>query len=174
MARSIKVACAAILSTCVAAQAFANDTYTDPNALGASLFGSSDTVVYIDEPGTDRAQTVDAVLATEVAAPFEGASLDMSGVDGSLRACYEAGGIAKQADDLSYFCTYLTTPPSVTATASVTGGGVPVVGGSVLSQDTYTGYDGTTNVEDPVLIDCVERGGTLIQLASNEAFACAM
>ncbi len=32
--------------------------------------------------------------------------LDMSGADGSLRACYVNGGMAQQMNDLSYVCSY--------------------------------------------------------------------
>lgn len=140
-----------------------------PETLGAALFGGSEPVVYIAPAGESRASTVAAVEAIDAATPLEGGRLDMSGRDGSLRACYAAGGIAKQHDDLSYFCTYdsASTGKGVGAVTAESSRFIAPVGAD-------TGYDGTTNVHDEALMDCMERGGSLIQLASNEAFACAM
>lgn len=137
-----------------------------PETVGAAIYGGSEPVVYV--PGADetRARTVAAVEVVAAATPFEGDRLDMSGRDGSLRACYAAGGIAKQSDDLSYHCTY--------DAASTGAGQASTESAYIAAPGVDTGYNGTTNLRDEALIDCMQRGGSLIQLASNEAFACAM
>lgn len=40
------------------------------------------------------------------AAPGEGQPLDITGADGSLRACYVNGGMVWKSSDLAYVCTY--------------------------------------------------------------------
>lgn len=141
-----------------------------PEAVGAALFGGSEPVVYIAPAGQTRAETVEAVEVVDAPRPNEGDSLDMSGRDGTLRSCYASGGIAKQSDDLSYYCTYDAASVGGPAAAAQTAEASPFI----VSEDVDTGYNGTTNVRDEALMDCMERGGSLIQLASNNAFACAM
>lgn len=144
--------------------AFADElVILDPQALGAPVYGSSDVVVAIPQPGDVRVQTVDAVEYVPTVAPVSTASLDMTGSDGSLRACYANGGIATQRQDFSYFCNY-EQETAATPTASAYS----------LSADAESSYQGTTDIVDEALIDCVNRGGSLIQLAANGQFACAM
>lgn len=113
------------------------------------------------EPGV---QTIPAVEYTgAVAAPQEGQVLDMSGADGSLRACYANGGMAKQGDDLLSRCTY----------AQPSGGAATAYNDYITPAGVDTGYDGTTNHMDPQLQDCMLRGGSFVQLTNNN-YACAM
>jgi len=139
-------------------------TVATPEAYTAPVYGSGDVVVAIPQVNDSAVQTVAAVEYIEpAAAPTATDTLDMSGADGSLRACYENGGIAKQRENFSYFCNYeKTAPAAVTETAYS------------LPADAESSYQGTTNIVDEALIDCVNRGGTLIQLAANGQFACAM
>ena len=146
--------------------AFANDLgVLSPETVGSTLYGSTDMVVHVPVPGESRAQTVAPVDVTNVpqaATPTEGQFVDMSGRDGTLRACYAAGGIAKQGQDLAYRCTFVQDAAPATQSAYIAPSG------------TDTGYDGSTDVEDPALLDCMSRGGSLIQLAGNGQYACAM
>ncbi len=152
------------LSTLFSGAAIAQDvTIVDAQALSAPVYGSADVVVAIPMPGDTTVQTVDAVEFVAAAAPAANGNLDMSGADGSLRACYENGGIAKQREDFSYFCNYEQDAPQQSASSAYS-----------LSADEDSSYVGTTNIVDEALIDCVNRGGSLIQLAANEQFACAM
>lgn len=113
------------------------------------------------QPGV---QTVPAVeYAAVKSAPQEGQVIDMSGADGTLRACYENGGMAKQGEDLLSRCTYnVPTPGAATAQSSF-----------ITPRGVDTGYDGTTNHMDPQLQDCLARGGSFVQLTNNN-YACAM
>ena len=162
-----KLSFAAIIaaSTIFAGSAFAQDvTIVDAQALSAPVYGSADVVVAVPNVNDVVVQTREAVEFVEAAAPSASDNLDMSGADGSLRACYANGGIAKQREDFSYFCNYeKSTPAASTASSAYS-----------LSSDAESSYQGTTNIVDEALIDCVNRGGSLIQLAANEQFACAM
>ncbi len=162
-----KLSFAAIIaaSTIFAGSAFAQDvTIVDAQALTAPVYGSADVVVAVPRPGDIAVQTTEAVEFVEAAAPTASDNLDMSGADGSLRACYANGGIAKQREDFSYFCNYEQSAPTQSTASSAYS----------LGADEESSYQGTTNIVDEALIDCVNRGGTLIQLAANEQFACAM
>ncbi len=161
------------LSTVVAASllvsgtAFAQgvSTVATPEAYTAPVYGSGDVVVSIPQVNDTATRTIDPVeYAGAIAAPSATATLDMSGADGTLRACYENGGIAKQREDFSYFCNYEKDAPQETVENSR----------YTLPAGADSSYQGTTNIADEALIDCVNRGGTLIQLAANEQFACAM
>jgi hypothetical protein len=152
-------------STFVSTAAFAQDvTIVDAQALTAPVYGSADVVIAVPRPGDVAVQSVDAVEYVEAAAPTSDGNLDMSGADGSLRACYANGGIAKQRQDFTYFCNYEQETAQASAAPSPYS----------LAADEPSSYQGTTNIADEALIDCVNRGGTLIQLAANEQFACAM
>ena len=163
----ISLAAVAAASILVSGIATAQDvqTVTTPEAYTAPVFGSGDVVVAVPQMGDTAVQSVAAVeYQGDVAAPTADQTLDMSGADGTLRACYAAGGIAKQREDFTYYCNYeKDTPATSTASSQYT-----------LPAGADSSYQGTTNIEDEQLIDCVNRGGTLIQLASNEQFACAM
>ena len=153
-------------STLVSGIALAQDvtTVTTPQAFTAPIYGSGDVVVAIPQVNESAVQSVDPVEYVAAAAPSADATLDMSGADGSLRACYANGGIAKQREDFTYFCNYeQAAPTQSTASSQYT-----------LPAGAESSYQGTNNIEDETLIDCVNRGGTLIQLASNHQFACAM
>ena len=167
--KKFAIAAVAAATTLASGIAMAQDvtTVTTPEAYTAPVFGSGDVVVSIPQVNDSAVQSVAAVeYSGEVAAPTADQTLDMSGADGTLRACYAAGGIAKQREDFTYFCNYEKDEPA-TATASSTSQ-------YTLPQGAESSYQGTTNIADEQLIDCVNRGGTLIQLASNEQFACAM
>ncbi len=164
----VKLSFAAIVAatTLVSSATFAQDvtTVASPEVFTAPVYGSGDVVVAIPQVNDSVIQTVDAVEYTETAAaPDPSATLDMSGADGTLRACYANGGIAKQREDFSYFCNYEKSAPQESAASAYT-----------LPQGEDSSYQGTTNIADEALLDCVNRGGTLIQLAANEQFACAM
>lgn len=165
----VKLSFAAIVAatTLVSSVAIAQEvtTVASPEMVTAPIYGSGDVVVAIPQVNDSAIQTVEAVEYVEpAAAPDASATLDMSGADGTLRACYSNGGIAKQREDFSYFCNYeKSTPQTSTASSAYT-----------LPQGADSSYQGTTNIADEALMDCVNRGGTLIQLASNEQFACAM
>lgn len=164
----VKLSFAAVVavSTLASGFAFASDvtTVATPEAYTAPVYGSGDVVVAIPQVNDAAVQTVEAVeYVGAVAAPTATANLDMSGADGTLRACYANGGIAKQREDFTYFCNYEKTAPQE-ATASAYS----------LPADADSSYVGTTNIEDEALLDCVDRGGSLIQLAANGQFACAM
>lgn len=137
-----------------------------PETVGASALGSSEMIVHIPVAG-ERAQTVAPIDVTGQqlvnAMPGDGRTIDMSGRDGSLRSCYTNGGIARQGQDLSYRCEFEDTTVRTAESSPY-----------ITPQGADTGYYGTNNVEDPALVDCVSRGGTLIQLAGNQQFACAM
>jgi len=153
-------------STLVSGFAFAQDvtTVASPEAYTAPIYGSGDVVVAIPQVNDTAVRTTDAVEYTgTVGAPSATATLDMSGADGALRACYANGGIAKQREDFSYFCNYEKDAPQETASSKHT-----------LPAGADSSYQGTTNIADEALLDCVNRGGTLIQLAANGQFACAM
>ena len=153
-------------STLVSSVAFAQSvtTVASPEVFTAPIYGSGDVVVAIPQVNDDATQTVDAVeYAGAVSAPSATATLDMSGADGTLRACYANGGIAKQREDFTYFCNYEKEVAQESATSAYT-----------LAQGEESTYQGTTNIADEALLDCVNRGGTLIQLAANQQFACAM
>ena len=168
-----KAAIAALGLTIAAGPSFANDIgLLSPGTVGSTLLGSSDVVLQIEQSGA-RAQTIDAIDVTNVklvnAQPGTGQLLDMSGRDGSLRSCYANGGIAQQGQDLAYRCEFDTAA------------GQGPLGQQPAQQSAYvvptgvdSGYDGVSNVEDPALLDCVGRGGSLIQLSNNGQFACAM
>lgn len=164
----VKLSFAAIVaaSTLVSGSVFAQSvtTVATPEAYTAPVYGSGDVVVAIPQVNDAAVQTVDAVeFVAAVGAPDASATLDMSGADGSLRACYSNGGIAKQREDFSYFCNYEKSVPQESTASAYT-----------LPQGQDSSYQGTTNIADEALIDCVNRGGSLIQLAANEQFACAM
>lgn len=169
MNKRTKVAAAALGLSIIASPVLANDLgVLSPGAVEATIVGSTDMIVHIPQTG-ERAQTVAAIDVTNVqlvnAYPGTGQLIDMSGRDGSLRSCYANGGIAKQGQDLAYRCDFDTTAgqgPAATQSAYVS---PPTVD---------TGYNGANNVEDPALLDCMARGGSLIQLSSNGQFACAM
>ena len=177
MVKSVVAAAAiAAVSTAAIAQSNFNTGYIQGDVTvgeiqgpdgGAALLGGSETVVYVPREDETRVQTVEAVDVTglSVDAPTEGEVIDMSGADGKLRACYANGGIAKQGDDFLNRCTY--------EEESVAG---PVAQNSdfTVAPEVDTGYDGHANPQDEALIDCLERGGSLIQLANNNQFACAM
>ena len=154
-------------STLLSGAAFAQSAVTtvaNPAAYTAPIYGSGDVVVAIPQVNDSAVQTVDAVeYVAPAAAPLATATLDMSGVDGSLRACYANDGIAKQREDFTYYCNY-EKEVAQPATASA----------HSLPADAESSYQGTTNIVDEALIDCVNRGGSLIQLAANQQFACAM
>ena len=137
-----------------------------PETVGAAALGSSEMIVHIPVQG-QRAQTVDAIDVTGQQLvnvyPGDGQTIDMSGRDGSLRSCYTNGGIARQGQDLTYRCEYEDTSVRTVESSPY-----------ITPQGVDTGYNGTSSVEDPALVDCVSRGGTLIQLAGNQQFACAM
>lgn len=155
---------AASLFVSGAAMAQSVSTVATPEAYTAPVFGSGDVVVAIPQVNDTAVQTVAPVeYSGNVAAPLATATLDMSGADGSLRACYANGGIAKQREDFSYFCNYEKEAPQAATESAYT-----------LPAGVESSYQGTSNIEDEALIDCVNRGGTLIQLALNEQFACAM
>lgn len=133
---------------------------------GAALLGGSNVAVYVPRVGEQTAQTVDAIEVNGLAAaPMEGELIDMSGVDGKLAACYANGGIVKQGQDFRDRCTY---------DKASTAGPVAADSDFVAAPDVETGYNGTTNPQDEALMDCLARGGSLIQLAANNQFACAM
>ncbi len=142
-----------------------------PGTIGSTIVGSSDVVLQIPQIG-ERAQTVEAIDVTGVqlveAHPGSGQIIDISGADGSLRSCYANGGIAQQGQDLAYRCELDTSggqgPLSQQAASSA----------YVSPSSADTGYNGVNSVEDPALVDCVSRGGSLIQLSNNGQFACAM
>jgi len=136
-------------------------------ALGLSIAAGPS---FANDIGLLSPQTVQAIDVTNVqlinAQPGTGQLVDMSGRDGSLRSCYANGGIAKQGQDLAYRCEFDTAagqgPLGQQESAFVVPTGVD------------TGYNGVSNVEDPALLDCVSRGGSLIQLSNNGQYACAM
>lgn len=157
------------LGLCIfASPVIANDLgIVSPGAVEATIIGSSDVVVHVPQTG-DRAITVEPIDVTNVALinaqPGTGQIVDMTGANGSLRSCYANGGIAQQGQDLVYRCEFDTS-----------GGQGPLSQSAyVTPTNTDTGYSGATNVEDPALLDCMGRGGSLIQLSSNGQFACAM
>lgn len=166
-----KAAIAALGLSFVAGPSLANDVgLYSPGTIGSTVVGSSEMVIQVPQMG-ERAQTVQAIDVTNIrqinAQPGFGQAVDMSGVDGSLRSCYANGGIAKQGQDLAYRCEFDTAS------------GQGPLGGqqqsAYISPPTVdTGYNGVNNVEDPALLDCMDRGGSLIQLSNNGQFACAM
>lgn len=164
----VKLSFAAIVAatTIVSSAAFAQEvtTVTSPETVTAPVYGSGDVVVAIPQVNESAVQTIDPVEYVETAAaPDPSATLDMTGADGSLRACYSNGGIAKQLEDFSYVCNYEKNEPQEASSSAYT-----------LAQGEESSYQGTTDIVDDALLDCVKRGGTLIQLAANEQFACAM
>ncbi|WP_040788888.1 hypothetical protein [Neomegalonema perideroedes] len=103
---------------------------------------------------------LNVVPADSMAArPSSTQKLDMSGADGSLRACYANGGMAQQSGDLSYFCNY--EPVSAEPSPYIT------------PPDVETGYTGTKNALDATIQDCIVRGGSLAQL-TNQNYVCVM
>lgn len=163
-----KAAIAALGLSSFAAPVLANDLgIVSPGAVEATIVGSTEMIVHVPQTG-ERGITVAPIDVTGVqlvnAYPGTGQSIDMSGADGSLRSCYANGGIAKQGDDLVYRCEF----------DSASGQGPLTQSAYVTPTNADTGYDGTSNVEDPALLDCMNRGGSLIQLSSNGQFACAM
>lgn len=165
----VKLSFAAVVAVSTLASGFAFaqgvTTVATPEAYTAPIYGSGDVVVAIPQVNDSAVQTVDAVeYVGSVAAPTATANLDMSGADGTLRACYANGGIAKQREDFTYFCNYEKAAPQEAATASAYS----------LPADADSSYVGTTNIADEALLDCVNRGGSLIQLAANLQYACAM
>ncbi len=134
--------------TSVSTTASPAPVYTPAAASGASRAAAS------PYPG------LNVVHADSVAArPSSTQKLDMSGGDGSLRACYANGGMAQQSDDLSYFCNY-----------------EPIVAESsphITPPDVDTGYRGTQNALDATIQDCIFRGGSLAQL-TNHNYVCVM
>jgi hypothetical protein len=167
-----KAAIAALGLSLVAGPAFAENLgVLSPGAVGATVVGSSEVVVHVPQTG-ERAMTIAPIDVTNIqqvnAFPGTGQLIDMSGGDGSLRSCYANGGIAKQGQDLAYRCEVDTSngqgPLGQQAASSQ----------YVTPTGLDTGYDGVNNVEDPALLDCMNRGGSLIQLSSNGQFACAM
>ena len=168
--RKLTRAASAALGLCIfASPVVANDLgILSPGALEATIVGSSDVVVHVPQTG-ERAITIAPIDITNVtlvnAYPGSGQSVDMSGGDGSLRSCYANGGIAKQGQDFVYRCEF---DPSSGA------GPLSQQSAYVTPANSDTGYSGATNVEDPALLDCMGRGGSLIQLSSNGQYACAM
>lgn len=168
MSKLTKAAMTALGLTIIASPALSNDIgVLSPGAVEAAIVGSTDMIVHIPQTG-DRAQTVAAIDVTNrqlvTAYPGTGQMVDMSGADGSLRSCYANGGIAKQGQDLSYRCEFDTAAGQGPVTQSA----------YVSSPSVDTGYNGSNDVEDPALLDCMARGGSLIQLSSNGQYACAM
>jgi len=166
-----KVAAAALGISIIATPVLANDLgVVSPGAVGSTIVGSSDVVLHVPQTG-DRAQTIGAIDVTNVqlvnAYPGTGQLLDMSGQDGSLRSCYANGGIAQQGQDLAYRCEFDTANGQGPL-------GQQQESAYVQPTSVDTGYNGVSNVEDPALVDCVSRGGSLIQLSNNGQFACAM
>lgn len=167
-----KAAIAALGLSLAATPSIANDIgLLSPGTIGSTIHGSSDVVLQFEHSG-ERAQTITAIDVTNIqqinAQPGTGQLVDMSGRDGSLRSCYANGGIAQQGQDLAYRCEFDTA-----------NGQGPL--GQTEQQSAYivptgvdTGYNGVSNVEDPALLDCVSRGGSLIQLSNNGQYACAM
>ena len=170
MTRSMKTAIAAVALSMFAVPASADSIGVySPETVGAAALGSSEMIVHIPNTTSQRSQTVAPIDVTNIqqvnATPGDGQRLDMSGRDGSLRSCYANGGIAKQDQTLNYFCTFDERGSASSAAASSP---------YLTPQGVDTGYNGTNNVQDPALLDCVSRGGSLIQLAGNQQFACAM
>ncbi len=140
-----------------------------PETVEASIYGSTETVVRIPKADEVRSQTVAAVEFTQpVGAPDPSQPLDMTGADGTLRACYAAGGMASQSEDFNHYCNYEISAPGQSTASASTGSS------SIVAQGVDTGYNGTNNIADEALMDCVSRGGSLIQLADNGQYACAM
>ncbi|GEM_PF-2326845 len=167
-----RAAFAALGLSIAASSTFAQDIgILSPGTIGSTLHGSSDVVLQLEQSGS-RAQTIDAIDVTNIrqvnAQPGTGQLLDMSGVDGSLRSCYANGGIAQQGQDLAYRCEFDT------ANGQGPLGQQEQESAYVVPTGVETGYNGVSNVEDPALLDCVSRGGSLIQLSNNGQFACAM
>ncbi|MDD2867055.1 hypothetical protein [Neomegalonema sp.] len=130
-----------------------------PSASSAPLYAAP-TRAAAPAAGGSPFPGLNVVHADSVAArPSSTQKLDMSGADGSLRACYANGGMAQQSGDLSYFCNY--TP--VTAEASP----------HITPPDVDTGYRGTQNALDATIQDCIVRGGSLAQL-TNQNYVCVM
>lgn len=153
MRKIVTSACVTFTIGFASAPAFSNDlVILSPASVQAFL-----------DPATPM--TVDAIDITSLTQLSVTAGsqqqIDMSGADGSLRSCYENGGIAKQGQDLSYFC-------AANEAARVQSSSY------IAPPTTNTGYNGTNNIQDTALVDCVERGGSLIQLADNGQYACAM
>ncbi len=163
------LAALAVAMTFASSFAFAEDLgVLIPETVEASIYGSTETVVRIPTADEVRSQTVAAVEFTQpVGAPDPNTPLDMTGADGSLRACYAAGGMASQSEDFNHYCNYEASAPGQQTTASAENS-------SVIPQGVDTGYNGTNNIADEALMDCVGRGGSLIQLADNGQYACAM
>jgi len=165
-----RAALAAFAMSAFSAPAFADTLgILSPETIDATIVGSSEMIIHVPTDANSRAQTVAAIDVTHQqlvdAFPGSGQSLDMSGRDGSLRSCYANGGIAKQGDDLVYRCI-----------ADASQGGTVQAEASpyITPSHAETGYDGAQNVDDPALLDCMGRGGSLIQLSTNGQFACAM
>lgn len=155
----------------VAGPAFAEDLgLVSPGAVQSTIVGSSEMIVHVPQAG-ERAMTIAPIDVTNIqqvdAYPGSGQRIDMSGRDGSLRSCYANGGIAKQGEDLIYRCVADTSSGQGPLAQSASSQYVTPTGFD-------TGYNGVNNVEDPALLDCMGRGGSLIQLSSNGQFACAM
>jgi len=168
--KNLSKAAGAVAALCMfTGSALANDLgVLSPGAVEATIVGSSDVVLHIPQTG-ERAQTVQAIDVTNVtlvnAQPGSGQIVDMTGSDGSLRSCYANGGIAKQGNDLTYRCEFDTSNGQ---------GPLSQQSAYVTPTGSDTGYNGSNNVEDPALLDCMSRGGSLIQLSSNGQYACAM
>lgn len=167
-----KAAIAALGLSIAAGPSFAEDIgLLSPGTIGSTLHGSSEVVLQLEQSG-ERAQTIPAIDVTNVqlinAQPGTGQLVDMTGRDGSLRSCYSNGGIAQQGQDLAYRCEFDT------AAGQGPLGQQQQESAYVVPTGVETGYDGVSNVEDPALLDCVGRGGSLIQLSNNGQFACAM
>ena len=172
MRKLSRAAIAALGLSIAAGPSLANDVgLLSPGTIGSTVVGSSDVVLQIERSG-ERAQTVAAIDVTNIqlvnAQPGTGQLVDMTGADGSLRSCYANGGIAQQGQDLAYRCEFDTSagqgPLGQQAQESA----------YVLPTGADSGYNGVANVEDPALLDCVSRGGSLIQLSNNGQYACAM
>lgn len=103
-------------------------------------------------------------------APGSDSILDISGRDGTLRSCYANGGVAKQTSGGRYRC-YHDDPlddPLDWKTQKTTD--VPE-----RTQVPASSFgNGSSQIDDPALLDCLQRGGSLIQSAENGQYACAM
>lgn len=150
---NLVVAAAPVYNPAPAATRSAAPTYAAP-VYSTQSHGSVSTAAASPFPG------LNVVHADSVPArPSATQKLDMSGGDGSLRACYANGGMAQQSGDLSYFCNY--EPIAAEASPHITPPGVD------------TGYYGTQNALDATIQDCIVRGGSLAQL-TNSNYVCVM
>ena len=131
---------------------------------GASTYGATPEVVVQVPYGQQTAEAPVPLDANVGARPSETTVLDMTGADGTLRACYAHGGMASQSTNLNYYCKYESLSVGATANSG---------SNYILPPDAPTNYFGSADAGDDHIADCVGRGGTLIQL-TNSNWACAM